>query len=116
MVGDEVCALHHEDAHLAHLELDPRQRKLRQQGGQRMLGLAHFADQEAIVGQVIGGIAQDAQRQVQAIVARTQAEIETALADWNAGRLAPPVRAGSSAERLTAPSLAGVQLRAGGRG
>ena len=49
-------------------------------------------------------------------VARTQAEIETALHDWNAGRLTPSVRAGSSAERLTAPSLAGVQLRAGGRG
>jgi len=45
------------------------------------------------------------------LVARTQAEIESALADWNAGRFAP-VRAGSSAQPLAAPSLAGVQLRA----
>ena len=46
------------------------------------------------------------------LVARSQAEIEAALADWNAGRFAP-VRAGSTAERLVAPSLDGVQLRAG---
>jgi redox-sensitive bicupin YhaK (pirin superfamily) len=46
------------------------------------------------------------------LVARTQAEIESALADWNAGRFAP-VRAGSSAQPLAAPSLAGVQLRGG---
>ena len=46
------------------------------------------------------------------LVARTQAEIESALADWNAGRFTP-VRAGSSAQPLAAPSLAGVQLRGG---
>ncbi len=43
-------------------------------------------------------------------VARTQAEMQAALDDWNAGRLAP-VRAGSPAAPLQAPSLAGVQLR-----
>lgn len=46
------------------------------------------------------------------LVARTQAEIESALADWNAGRFAP-VRAGSPAQPLDAPGLVGVQLRAG---
>lgn len=45
-------------------------------------------------------------------VGRTQAEIEAALDEWNAGRLAPPVRAGSSAGPLAVPSLAGVRLRA----
>lgn len=43
-------------------------------------------------------------------VARTQAEIETALADWNAGRFGtvPP---GSKAAPLPAPSLDGARLR-----
>ncbi len=45
------------------------------------------------------------------LVARTQAEIEAALADWHAGRFAP-VRPGSLAAPLTAPSLDGVRLRA----
>ena len=45
------------------------------------------------------------------LVARSQAEIEAALADWNAGRFAP-VRPGSAAQPLAAPSLDGVQLRA----
>ena len=45
-------------------------------------------------------------------VARSQTEIAHARADWNAGRFAP-VRPGSSAAPLTAPSLEGVQLRGG---
>lgn len=44
------------------------------------------------------------------LVARTQAEIEAAAADWNAGRFAP-VRPGSSAAPLAAPSLAGARLQ-----
>ena len=44
------------------------------------------------------------------LVARTQAEIEAALADWNAGRFAP-VRAGSPAAALPAPSLEGARLQ-----
>ena len=43
-------------------------------------------------------------------VARTQAEMQTALDDWNAGRFAA-VRAGSPAAPLHAPSLAGTRLR-----
>ncbi len=43
-------------------------------------------------------------------VARNQAEIETALADWNAGRFAP-VRPGSPAAPLSAPSLEGARLK-----
>ena len=43
-------------------------------------------------------------------VARTQPEIEAALADWHAGRLAP-VRAGSLAAPLPAPALTGARLR-----
>ena len=51
-------------------------------------------------------------------VARTQAEMEQALADWNAqpntgGRFGT-VRAGTLAAPLKAPSLEGVHLRAGG--
>ncbi|TAM10728.1 MAG: pirin family protein [Nevskiaceae bacterium] len=46
------------------------------------------------------------------LVARTQGEIETALTDWKAGRFAP-VRPGSPAEKLEAPSLGEVQLCAG---
>ena len=45
-------------------------------------------------------------------VARTQAEMQSALDDWNAGRFAA-VRAGSPAAPLQAPSLAGLQLRGG---
>lgn len=43
-------------------------------------------------------------------VARTQAEIETALADWSAGRFGT-VRPGSLAAPLSAPSLDGARLR-----
>ena len=46
------------------------------------------------------------------LVARTQGEIEAALADWKAGKFAP-VRAGSAAAALAAPDLSGMQLRAG---
>jgi hypothetical protein len=46
-------------------------------------------------------------------VARTQGEIEEAVADWHAGHERfGTVREGSAAEPLVAPSLAGVQLRA----
>ncbi|HQD16152.1 MAG TPA: pirin-like C-terminal cupin domain-containing protein [Ottowia sp.] len=45
------------------------------------------------------------------LVARSQTEIEAALTDWHAGRFAP-VRPGSLAAPLTAPSLDGVRLRA----
>lgn len=45
------------------------------------------------------------------LVARTQAEIEAAMADWNAGRFAP-VRPGSPAAALPAPSLEGARLQA----
>src|SRR5690606_33130411 len=50
-------------------------------------------------------------------VARTQEEIEQALADWNAqpntgGRFGS-VRPGSTAELLKAPSLEGVRLKGG---
>lgn len=44
-------------------------------------------------------------------VARTQAELETAVADWEAGRRFGTVREGTQAAPLEAPSLAGVQLR-----
>jgi len=44
-------------------------------------------------------------------VARTQAEIEAAAADWNAGRRFGDV-AGTALARLPAPDLAGVRLRA----
>lgn len=43
-------------------------------------------------------------------VARTQDEIETALADWNAGRFGT-ARPGSQAAPLSAPSLDGARLR-----
>ncbi len=43
-------------------------------------------------------------------VARTQAEMQAALEDWNAGRF-DAVRAGSPAAPLAAPSLDGVQLK-----
>jgi len=45
-------------------------------------------------------------------VARSQDEMQQALDDWNAGRFAP-VRGGSPAAPLQAPSMEGVQLRAG---
>lgn len=45
-------------------------------------------------------------------VARNSDEIETALADWNAGRF-DPVRPGSPAAPLPAPSLDGARLKAG---
>lgn len=44
------------------------------------------------------------------LVARTQAEIAAAAADWNAGRFAA-VRPGSPAAPLPAPSLAGARLQ-----
>ncbi len=44
------------------------------------------------------------------LVARSQAELQSALDDWNAGRF-PPVRAGSQAMPLPAPSLARVAVR-----
>ena len=47
-------------------------------------------------------------------VARTQAEMEQALADWNTGERFGTVRAGSTAKPLTAPSLEGVNLKARG--
>ena len=50
VVGDQVRALDHEDAHLPDLELDPGERHLRQQLDQRVLGLADFADQQAVLG------------------------------------------------------------------
>ena len=56
---NQIRTLSNEDAHLPHLELDPRERQFRQQCGQCMLGLAHFTDQQTLVGQVIGRIAQD---------------------------------------------------------
>ncbi len=43
-------------------------------------------------------------------VARTQDEMQAALDDWNAGRFAP-VRAGSPAAALQAPTLQGTRLR-----
>ena len=43
-------------------------------------------------------------------VARTQDEMQAALDDWNAGRFGP-VRAGSPAAPLHAPSLQGTRLR-----
>ena len=45
------------------------------------------------------------------LVARNQAELQSALDDWNAGRFAP-VRPGSPAEPLPAPSLSGARVRA----
>ena len=48
------------------------------------------------------------------LVARNQDELQIALDDWNAGRFAP-VRAGSPAEPLAAPSLSGTRLRTGGQ-
>ena len=45
------------------------------------------------------------------LVARTQAEIEAALADWHAGRFGL-VRPGSEAAPLATPSLDGAQLKA----
>ena len=46
-------------------------------------------------------------------VARTQGEIDQAVADWNAGHQRfGTVRAGSTAQPLVPPSLEGVQLRA----
>ena len=48
-------------------------------------------------------------------VARTQDEMQAALDDWNAGRFAP-VRAGSPADPLAAPSLSGARVRASGPG
>ena len=46
-------------------------------------------------------------------VARTQAEIEQALADWNSGATRFGARAGAGSPRLVAPPLAGVRLKAG---
>ncbi|HEX6018217.1 MAG TPA: pirin family protein [Burkholderiaceae bacterium] len=46
-------------------------------------------------------------------VARTQAEIEAAAADWNAGRRFGEV-AGTTLPRIPAPDLAGLRLRARG--
>ncbi|WHZ09818.1 MAG: hypothetical protein OJF60_000257 [Burkholderiaceae bacterium] len=43
-------------------------------------------------------------------VARTKAEMQAALHDWNAGRFAA-VRSGSPAAPLEAPSLAGLVLK-----
>ena len=48
------------------------------------------------------------------LVARNQAELQSALDDWNAGRFAP-VRPGSPAEPLPAPSLSGARVRASGQ-
>lgn len=45
-------------------------------------------------------------------VARTQEEMEQAVADWNNGARFGTVRAGSDANPLTAPSLDGITLRA----
>ena len=42
------------------------------------------------------------------------AELQSALDDWNAGRFAP-VRPGSPAEPLPAPSLSGARVRASGQ-
>ncbi|WP_404302141.1 pirin family protein [Alicycliphilus denitrificans] len=47
------------------------------------------------------------------LVARSQAELQAALDDWNAGRFAP-VRPGSLAQPLPAPSLSGARVRASG--
>lgn len=46
------------------------------------------------------------------LVARSQAELQSALDDWNAGRFAP-VRPGSAAQPLLAPSLDGARVRGG---
>jgi hypothetical protein len=44
-------------------------------------------------------------------VARTHEEIQQAADDWNAGQRFGTVREGSTAHRLTPPSLDGVHLR-----
>ena len=49
------------------------------------------------------------------LVARNQDELQIALDDWNAGRFAP-VRAGSPADPLAAPSLSGARVRVSGPG
>ncbi len=46
-------------------------------------------------------------------VARTQAEIEQALADWNSGSARFGAVAGAGSARLLAPPLAGLRLKAG---
>lgn len=46
-------------------------------------------------------------------VARTQAEIEQALADWNSGATRFGAVPGAGSPRLVAPPLAGVRLKAG---
>jgi len=45
-------------------------------------------------------------------VARTQAEIELALADWNHGSARFGAVPGAGSPRLAAPPLAGVRLKA----
>ena len=75
MVGDQVRAFGDEDAHLPDLELDPGQRQFRQQLDQGAFGLADFADQQAVAVQMQRRIAQDPQREIQAVVAGTQAEL-----------------------------------------
>jgi hypothetical protein len=71
----QIGALHREDAHLSDLELDPAERQFRQQFDQGALGLAHFADQQPVFGQVLRRVAQDAQGEIQAIVSGTQAQL-----------------------------------------
>ena len=75
MVGHQIAAFGDEHAHLPDLELDPRQRQLRQQAAERALGLADFADQHTVLGEVQRRVAEDAQRQIQAVVARAQTEL-----------------------------------------
>ena len=74
MVRNEVVAPDRKDAHLPHLELDPRERDFRQLFDQGCLALADFDDQDASCVQMFGGIAQDFQREVEPVVAGAQAE------------------------------------------
>ena len=70
MMGEDVVAVNREDAHLADFELDPGKWDLRQQTHQVAFAFTDLADQQAVLGQMRGCIAQDLQREIQAIIAK----------------------------------------------
>src|SRR3546814_10594086 len=72
MMMQQILAFDHEHAHLADPELDPSEWQFRQQFHQRVFALAHLANQQPVFAQMRWRVAQYLQRQIQAIIARTQ--------------------------------------------
>src|SRR3546814_5744733 len=72
MMMQQILAFDHEHAHLANPELDPSEWQFRQQFHQRVFALAHLANQQPVFAQMRWRVAQYLQRQIKAIIARTQ--------------------------------------------